>query len=102
MQVPPVNVILFSYMLRIVTSYMSRSLEGTRGVFCNALVLRKTSALSVIHCAGECNPDAQCVAYSQRGSQCLLHADFCSSDDLLPETGSFYAGKCRPFFVSEY
>ena len=71
----------------------SRHMQISSDVYCDGPVLRQTAALSGGHCAMKCRTDSQCVAYSQRGSQCYLHAEVCSSDDLLTETGSLYAGK---------
>ena len=74
-------------------AYKKRGMEGTGDKYCVGPVLRQTTAISSVLCADECFHDAQCVAYSQRaGSQCLLHADFCTSDDLLAEQGSLYRG----------
>ena len=70
-----------------------RRLRGTRGAYCAGPVMREKPANSALQCAGECSSDANCVAYSQRNSKCLLHADFCSSQYLLPEPGSLYVGE---------
>ena len=63
-----------------------RELKGTWGRYCAGSVIREKTANSALQCAGECSSDTMCVAYSQR--KCLLHADFCTSADLLPEPGS--------------
>ena len=60
---------------------------------CDASTLRETTARSKLLCAGECRSDAKCVAYSRRGSQCVLHHKPCSWSDLLPEAGAHYVGK---------
>ena len=77
----------------------TRTMAGKRGVYCASPILRETSARSALQCAGECTCDPKCEAYSQRNSQCILHADFCSSADLQAEPGSLYVGECFRFFL---
>ena len=62
-----------------------------KDTFCNVQTLRENTADSELLCAMQCGSDAQCVAYSRRGSQCVLHDEFCSSTDLLSENGAYYA-----------
>ena len=84
-------------------AYRKRYVEGTRDKHCVGPVLKHTTAISSVLCADECFHDAQCVAYSQRaGSQCLLHADFCTSDDLLAEQGSLYRGGISHVVFDEF
>ena len=68
-------------------------MAGTGGVYCPGPVFRQTAARSALRCARDCTSEAQCVAYSLRpNSQCLLHAEFCESADLLAEERSLYTG----------
>ena len=72
-------------------------MAGTGGVYCAGPILRQTAARSALRCARDCTNEAQCVAYSHRSnSQCLLHADFCGSADLVAEARSLYTG-CASF-----
>ena len=71
---------------------MQKSYFKTVGdTFCNVSTLLETTADYDLRCALTCGRDAQCMAYSHRGSQCFLHDDFCSSSELLPEAGAYYA-----------
>ena len=72
----------------------SRLMNGELDVYCSGPVITQTTGSHVGFCAMMCQNTAQCVAFSQRaGSQCLLHAHFCSSQDLVAEQGSSYASE---------
>ena len=88
--------IVFSWLVYLSTPAVAqrqRELKGIRGTYCAGPVIREKAAKSALQCAGACSGDATCVAYSQRNSKCLLHADFSTSLDILPEAGSLYAGE---------
>ena len=73
----------------------SRYMAVEPGAYCNSSVISETVVwYSTSRCGVRCQETAQCVAFSQRaGSQCLLHAHFCSSQDLVAEQGSSYANE---------
>ena len=68
-------------------------LKRSKDVYCNETVLRENTTDSEFLCATYCRDDAECVAYSRRGSQCVQHYNFCSSSDFLSEVGARYMGK---------
>ena len=71
----------------------SRLMNEEPGVYCNGSVLTQVTTNS-LECAMKCQMTTQCVAYSHRGDQCLLHAHFCSSQDKISEQQSLYSSEC--------
>ena len=83
---------------------LQRSLfmHNSNGKYCVDTVFSQSKSRSALYCSVMCVSSSLCLAYSQRGSLCLLHDDVCNSH-LLAELGAVYGGELiLPIFLLEW